>query len=79
LDQNQDGRIDAKERIAGERLGFGDLLNSADIDGDGIVTLDELVNEIFYRADLNKDGIVTTEELREALRSGVLGPVPPVR
>lgn len=79
LDQNQDGRIDAKERIAGERLGFGDLLNSADIDGDGIVTLDELVNEIFYRADLNKDGIVTTEELREALRSGVLGPVPAVR
>jgi tetratricopeptide (TPR) repeat protein len=72
LDLNHDGQIDSQERIAGERSGFGDLLHAA-VDRDGIVTLDQLINEIFYRADLNKDGIVTPEELKEAQRSGLLG------
>jgi len=45
------------------------------MDGDGIVTLDELIDEIFYRADLNKDGIVTAEELNQAARRGMLGPL----
>ena len=72
LDLNRDGRIDARERAVDPR--FDDLLFAADVDGDGIVTLNELVNEIIYRADSNRDGIVTAEELGAALRSGVLGP-----
>jgi hypothetical protein len=72
LDVNHDGQIDAKERTAGERSGYGDLLIAA-VNREGIVTLDQLVNEVFYRADLNKDGIVTPEELKEAQRSGLLG------
>jgi len=75
LDRNQDGRIDAKERSGKGGELFRDLLDSADVDGDGVVTLDELTNEIYYRADLDKDGVVTPAELDEAIRSGVLGPI----
>jgi tetratricopeptide (TPR) repeat protein len=75
LDENHDNRIDQNERCRPAAEPFRDLLNAADIDQDGIVTLDELIDEIFYRADLNKDGIVTVPEMKEALRSGVLGPV----
>jgi Ca2+-binding EF-hand superfamily protein len=75
LDQDHDGRIDAKERSGEAGARFRDLLEDADMDGDGIVTLDELIDEIFYRADLNKDGIVTAEELNQAARRGMLGPL----
>ena len=53
-----------------------DLLNAAGMGQGGIVTLDELTGEIFYRAGRNKDGTVTAGEPDEAIRSGVLGPVP---
>jgi len=75
LDQNHDGSIDAKERSGKAGELFRDLLDAADVDGDGVVTLDELTNEIYYRADLDKDGVVTPAELDEAIRSGVLGPI----
>jgi tetratricopeptide (TPR) repeat protein len=76
LDRDRDGTIDTAERSSPEGELFRELLDAADVDGDGIVTLEELTNEIFYRADRNKDGTVTGEELREAIRAGLLGPIP---
>jgi tetratricopeptide (TPR) repeat protein len=75
LDRNHDSRIDQMERSSEAAIPFRDLLTAADMDQDGTVTLDELVNEVFYRADGNKDGTVTVAEIDAAVRSGVLGPV----
>jgi tetratricopeptide (TPR) repeat protein len=72
LDQNHDGRIGQNERSTPAAEPFRDLLSAADIDQDGMVTLDELIEEIFYRADRNKDGTVTAEEMTSAIRSGLL-------
>ena len=74
LHQSHD--IDATERSRPAAAPFRDLLNAAGMGQGGIVTLDELTGEIFYRAGRNKDGTVTAGELDEAIRSGVLGPVP---
>jgi len=75
LDLNRNGQIDANEwPAAGDPL--RSLLTAADIDGDGVVTLEELTNEIFYRADRDKDGIVTREEMDAAMRSGLANPGP---
>jgi len=78
LDRDGDGALEAPEmapdyvtaaarRILAlsdaNRAPFRDLLTGADIDGDGVVTLEELSNAIFYRADRNHDGIVTAEEM----------------
>jgi Ca2+-binding EF-hand superfamily protein len=76
LDRNHDNQIDQNERSGPAAEPFRDRLKAADIDQDGIVTLDELIDEIFYRADLNKDGTVTAAEMNAAIRSGVLGPIP---
>jgi tetratricopeptide (TPR) repeat protein len=76
LDLNRNGQIDRNERLEKSAEFSRDLLNAADADGDGAITLDELANEIFYRSDLNRDGIVTATEFREALRSGVFGAIP---
>jgi tetratricopeptide (TPR) repeat protein len=75
LDQNHDGQIDQKERSSAGAEPFRHLLDAADLYQDGVVTLDELIDEIFYRADLNKDGTVTVEEMDEARRSNLLGPI----
>jgi len=77
LDQNHDNRIDQAERSLAAAEPFCVLLKAADIDQDGVVTLDELIDEIFYRADLNKNGTVTVEEMAAASRSSLLGPIPP--
>ena len=76
LDRNHDNQIDQQERSQPAAEPFRNLLIAADLDQDGIVTLDDLIAEIFYRADLNKDGTVTVEEMEAAIRSGVLGPIP---
>jgi Ca2+-binding EF-hand superfamily protein len=47
VDRNRDGRIDLGERALDPR--FDDLLFVADVDGDGVVTLNEMVNEILSR------------------------------
>jgi len=79
VDLNRDGWIDAGERSSPGAEAFRSLLDAADRYQQGIVTQSQLIDEIFYRADLNKDGIVTAEELSQAIQSGVLGPVPPIR
>jgi tetratricopeptide (TPR) repeat protein len=76
LDPHHEGRIDGAQRRSAAAEGFRGLLDAADVDGDGTVTLTELTNEIFYRADLHKDGMVTAGELAEAARLGLLGTVP---
>jgi Ca2+-binding EF-hand superfamily protein len=77
LDTNHDGAIDSSVRSQPAAEQFRDLLEAADLDASGAVTLDELISEIFYRADLNKDGTVTLEEMERAIRGGVLGPIAP--
>jgi tetratricopeptide (TPR) repeat protein len=76
VDQNHDGRVDRRERSLAAAEPYCELLDAADIHRDGLLTLDELIDEIFYRADINKDGTVTTEEMDAAIRSGMLGPLP---
>jgi tetratricopeptide (TPR) repeat protein len=76
LDRNRDGRIGQDERSSPAAEPFRELLSAADIDQDGVVILDELIEEIFYRADRNKDGTVTAEEMNAAIRSGLLGSIP---
>jgi tetratricopeptide (TPR) repeat protein len=74
LDRNHNGQIDPAEQSQAAAKPFRGLLDAADIDQDGIVTRDELIDEIFYRADLNKDGTVTEEEMDTARRTGLFGP-----
>ena len=76
LDRNQDDRIEADEWAGKAGDPFRALLTAADTDGDGVITLQELTNEIFYRGDLDKDGVVTPQEMEQAIRSGLLGPIP---
>jgi tetratricopeptide (TPR) repeat protein len=73
IDRNRDGQIEPDEWPPAGPL--RDLLTAADVQLDGVVTLEELTNEIFYRADRNRDGVVTQEELEAAIRSGVYGQV----
>ena len=53
VDRNRDDR---GERALDPR--FDDLPFAVEVDGDGIVTLDDLVNKILYWADLNRDGFI---------------------
>lgn len=75
LDANHDGKINAPEWAGAAGEPYRSLLAGADLDGNGIVDIDELTNEIFYRADQDKNGIVTAEEMERTRRSGVLGPL----
>jgi tetratricopeptide (TPR) repeat protein len=61
LDRNHDGRIDGNERKLAGPPDEG-LLFAADGNGDGIVTLDEMVNEVLYRAGINRATRVTTPD-----------------
>ena len=63
---NRKGHIEVKQFDRGPLRSF---LTDADVDSDGAVTLEELINELFYRADRNKDGMVTREELDAAIRA----------
>ena len=54
----------------GPRRG-GNIFKKADLDNDGKLSLEELVNQAtsrFDKADANKDGEITAEELAEASR-----------
>ncbi|HUB83861.1 MAG TPA: hypothetical protein VMB03_33930 [Bryobacteraceae bacterium] len=66
LDVTHSGRVGVTESGSDT---MGAFLMDADIDGDGYVTPDELINELFYRADRDKDGTVTKGELAAAVDS----------
>jgi Ca2+-binding EF-hand superfamily protein len=73
LDTNGDGRIGKSERIGPFAEHYRELLDRADVNHDGIVTEQELKDEIRRRADLNRDGVVTWEEMLRAQQSGAFG------
>ena len=71
-------RLDGRRALHGAESArpFRKLLDAADLDKDGIVTEEEMTNEIWRRADLNQDGVVTADELRYARKAGAFGPIP---
>jgi Ca2+-binding EF-hand superfamily protein len=73
LDTNGDGRIVESERKGPVAEHYRELLDQADRNHDGIVTEQELKDEIRRRADLNRDGVVTWEEMLRARQSGAFG------
>ena len=60
LDTDFDGRITRGEQLA--RPLYRDILAAADKNGDGIVTRDEVAEELRRRMDANGDGFVSWEE-----------------
>jgi hypothetical protein len=75
LDTNGDGKIVREERNNPFGEHFKELLDRADANQDGIVTEQELKDEIRRRADLNRDGVVTWGEMLRAQQSGAFGAV----
>ena len=73
LDLNRNGTIESSEL---NRTPLHSPLIAADIDGDGVVTFEELTNEILYRAGRHKDGVVTQEDLDSAMPSYSVAPIP---
>lgn len=76
LDSNRNGKIDASEWPDPADVRLHNLLEAADIDGDGDVTLQELTNEIYYEADNHRDGTVDRRKIDEMGRSGAFEPLP---
>jgi Ca2+-binding EF-hand superfamily protein len=67
----RDGKIWRKEWSRKFPSRYHQLFEAADQNKDGIVTGEEMTNEIRRRTDLNNDGIITQQEVRDAFRSGV--------
>ena len=67
----RDGKISRKEWSRKFPSRYHQLFEAADQNKDGIVTGEEMTNEIRQRTDLNNDGIITQQEVRDAFRSGV--------
>jgi len=66
----RDGKISRKEWSRKFPSRYHQLFEAADQTKDGIVTEEEMTNEIRRRTDLNNDGIITQQEVRDAFRSG---------
>jgi Ca2+-binding EF-hand superfamily protein len=69
LDQNHDGVLEVAELGNDPRLAWA---RAADVDHDGVVTVDELIGgmlrmreAVFARVDANGDGVLTAAELGE--------------
>ncbi len=75
LDTDGDGKISREERLNSFAAGVRDLLDAADQDRNGVVTEQELRDEIRRRADYNRDGIVTWSEMVRAMSAGAFAPV----
>ncbi|MGH9666360.1 MAG: hypothetical protein ACRD9L_18180, partial [Bryobacteraceae bacterium] len=79
LDTNGDGRISRTERAGNPGEMLAGLLDQADRNHDGVVTEEEITNELRRQADLDGDNVVTWDEMLDALPAELFFSIRPGR